>query len=410
MHTEKLFQIVKQYIEHTSSPLLIKLLINGLKVDMNYQKGKLQKITMMDQEHLGLDVTHVVRASVDVPDKIPFTGFVSVRAYVIHTFSDFEKMNMKGEYLDHKDLTKKLMVRQMDGEQNKLRVIASSIVDINDYDNENILTEMERLEFLLNQGFHVVYHERLENYKEIRRYYDTFLEYHRKEIGYSISGLQILTADSHGFTDGLILPFSPDKVVLTVEDCFPKVDSTGKINPILKIKAIDMAGDRYFSLRLPNYSKIKLMDIRIGDQVLMQDVHTLIGVEIEKRTGTEISITEPINCPKCGDKLKSDAEQLYCMNMNCKMKRGSEKDYQKKEIEGKTIVITGTLSIRRYEFRKLIEQSGGILAGVVTNQTDFLLVGEKGIGTVKYRKAQSLKVPIVTEAQFRLMIDKEKDQ
>lgn len=406
MYTEKLFQKLKQYIEITSSPLLIKLLINGLQVDITYQKRQLQKITMMDQDHCEVDVTQVVRASMDVPDKIPFSGLVKVRATVIHTFSDFEKKNAKGEYLDHKDLTKKIILQQMDGAQNKLRVIVSSIVDINGLDSGSFHTELESLEFLMKQGFNVVYHEQLVNtYKDMLRYYKTFHEYHRKEIGYSISGLQILAANTLGCKEEFILPFSPDEVILTVYDIYPEVNPTGKIEPAIKIKANDMAGERYFTLRLPNFSMIKSLDIRIGDHVLMEDVHTIIGVEKGKRTGSEICVVQPEICPNCGSKLEINDEHSYCINRECRNKPISNQEVRKHGLEGKTVVITGTLSIRRYEFRKLIEQAGGTLAGVVTNQTDFLLIGAKGVGTVKYRKAESLKIPIITEEQFRLMID-----
>ncbi|WP_455662694.1 BRCT domain-containing protein, partial [Pradoshia sp.] len=47
-------------------------------------------------------------------------------------------------------------------------------------------------------------------------------------------------------------------------------------------------------------------------------------------------------------------------------------------LDGKTIVITGVLSKRRYDFRKDIEALGGTLAGTVTNRVDFLLMGTNG--------------------------------
>ena len=403
--TGKLYQQLKQYIEQTTSPLLIKLLINGLKVDMTYQQGQLQKITMIDQDNFEVDVTKAVRSSVDVPEKIQFIGLVKVRANVIHTFADFEKMNWNGEYLHHKELTKKGLLQQNNCEENKVRVIVSNVVDIDGLDSGSFHTEMESLEFLIKQGFHVVYHENIECSSEgIMRYYNTFQEYQRNEIGYSVLGLQILSANSYGCNDGFILPFSPDEAILTVENIYPEVNSSGKIEPVITIKVHDLAGERNVSLRLPTFSLIRSMDIRIGDQVLMSDVHSIIGVETKKRTGKEIPVINPEWCPICGTEIKNDTNYQYCINIDCGSKSTVNQEFRQPGIMGKTIVITGTLSIRRYDFRKLIEQAGGILAGTVTNQTDYLLIGAKGIGTTKYRKAQSLKVPIITEEQFRLMI------
>ena len=404
MHTEKIKQQLVQYIEQTPSPLFITLLIDGLPVDIIYQFGQLQKITILDQVKHEKDVTKEVKGSVDLPAEISFKGFLKVRAHVIHTFSDYEKMNGNGEFLDHRDLTKKTIENRTECEQNKLRVIVSDSIDIIDSTIENSCSEIERLEFLIKQGFHVVYHEQVEKCsEEIMKYYRTFLEFHRKEIGYSVSGLQLIPASSHNCHDRFILPFPSDGVGLLVEDIHSEIYSNGKIKPVLKVKATDLAGERYFSHCLPNISLIKSLDIRIGDQILMEDVHTITGVIAEIRTGTEVCYVPPDVCPRCGELLKNVSGELYCIHPQCTHALDSIQD--KRGVNGMTFVITGTLTVRRYEFRKLIEKAGGALAGVVTSQTNYLIVGSKGIGTVKYRKAQSLKIPMLSEEQFRMMIE-----
>ena len=73
----------------------------------------------------------------------------------------------------------------------------------------------------------------------------------------------------------------------------------------------------------------------------------------------------------------------------------------KSRLDGKTVVITGVLSKRRYDFRKDIEALGGTLAGTVTKTVDFLLMGTNGTGTTKYQKAMKLGIPIMTEEQFK---------
>ena len=401
MDIEKIEVELQNFLAEQTSPLLIKLLINGLPVVITYQSGLLQEITMIDEGKLGLDITKAVRVSRDLPERIPFNGVLKVQANVILTFSDFEKMNQKGEYLDHKDLTRKVIGTQMDIEQKKLRVIVSEIAEIR---SEPINSEMNWKEFLLHQGFKVVYHERINNSsEEIIRYYKTFLEFHREEIGYSVSGLQIIPTDSSNSDEKFIMPFPPDEVSLKVEDISPEIHSNGKIIFVLKIKADDLAGQRHFSLYLSDFTLIKSMDIRVGDRIYMEDVRTITGVDIGNRTGRELPYTPPDACPKCGDTIKIDSGEFYCVHPDC---RDGSDPYQQENngVKGMTFVITGTLSTRRYEFRKLIEESGGELAGVVTKRIDYLIVGAKGIGTVKYRKAQSLNIPMISEEQFRMMI------
>jgi DNA ligase (NAD+) len=74
-----------------------------------------------------------------------------------------------------------------------------------------------------------------------------------------------------------------------------------------------------------------------------------------------------------------------------------------KALEGKTIVVTGTLKkFTRDEIQELIAQHGGRAASSVSKKTDFVLAGEEA-GS-KLAKAQSLGVPVITEEQFEQML------
>lgn len=64
----------------------------------------------------------------------------------------------------------------------------------------------------------------------------------------------------------------------------------------------------------------------------------------------------------------------------------------------KYIVITGTLTRPRNDVIKAIEDLGGIVQNAVSKKTNFLIIGDKP-GS-KFAKAQSLKVPIVSEEEF----------
>ena len=71
---------------------------------------------------------------------------------------------------------------------------------------------------------------------------------------------------------------------------------------------------------------------------------------------------------------------------------------------GKTFVITGTLpSMTREEATKAIEELGGKVAGSVSKKTTYLLAGEDA-GS-KLEKARALGTPILSEAEFRDLIN-----
>jgi len=69
---------------------------------------------------------------------------------------------------------------------------------------------------------------------------------------------------------------------------------------------------------------------------------------------------------------------------------------------GKTVVITGTLSVERKQFQTLLEAAGARASGSVSAKTDYLVAGES-TGS-KLTKAQSLGVTVLTEDQARAML------
>ncbi len=76
-----------------------------------------------------------------------------------------------------------------------------------------------------------------------------------------------------------------------------------------------------------------------------------------------------------------------------------------KNIEGKTFVLTGTLSRPRGDTEKLIESMGGKTSSSVSKNTDYVLAGENA-GS-KLVKAQELGIKIISENEFEQLINKE---
>ncbi len=73
------------------------------------------------------------------------------------------------------------------------------------------------------------------------------------------------------------------------------------------------------------------------------------------------------------------------------------------KLEGKTLVVTGTLSrYTREEINELIHEHGGKAAGSVSKKTDFLIAGENA-GS-KLEKAEKLEVAVISEDEFIKMI------
>ena len=68
-------------------------------------------------------------------------------------------------------------------------------------------------------------------------------------------------------------------------------------------------------------------------------------------------------------------------------------------LSGQSFAITGTLGMPRTEMETRIKAAGGKIVDAVTRKTTFLVTGEDPGGT-KYRKAQELSIPLLTEPEL----------
>lgn len=74
-----------------------------------------------------------------------------------------------------------------------------------------------------------------------------------------------------------------------------------------------------------------------------------------------------------------------------------------RKLDGKTVVVTGTLQqMGREEAKQLIRDHGGKASGSVSKKTDYLVAGEKA-GS-KLTKAEELGVTVLTEEEFLTML------
>ncbi len=78
--------------------------------------------------------------------------------------------------------------------------------------------------------------------------------------------------------------------------------------------------------------------------------------------------------------------------------------FDPQQFAGKTFVFTGTLSLfTREQAEELVRERGGAATGSVSKNTAYLVAGEKA-GS-KLTKAAQLKIPVLTEAQFKTMLE-----
>ena len=69
-----------------------------------------------------------------------------------------------------------------------------------------------------------------------------------------------------------------------------------------------------------------------------------------------------------------------------------------------SFVISGTFSDSRDYLKNIIQLNGGKNVSALSNKTDYLIAGENA-GSKKTEKALSLKIPIISELDFKKMLE-----
>lgn len=136
--------------------------------------------------------------------------------------------------------------------------------------------------------------------------------------------------------------------------------------------------------------------------------------EILKKTEEELAAVDdigPIIAASIFSFFSSDVgratlEDFRALGLNMGEPVPEEDESVVKKLDGKTLVVTGTLTrFTRTEIKELIQQHGGRASSSVSKKTDFLVAGEAA-GS-KLAKAQELGVTVLSEDQLFEMLESE---
>lgn len=216
-----------------------------------------------------------------------------------------------------------------------------------------------------------------------------------------LSGKTIETLHSNGFLDKIsdLYRLKDRRDELLQIERFGKKSVDNLLAAIEQSKTRDLA--RFiFSLSIPNVGKIMSEDLakyyKTVDNLINNFSYNQIlsldsfGEVYANSTTSWLSNIENIRLIK----------DILSVGVSPQEVKAVKTDSNK--LDGKTFVITGTLSQPRKYFEELIIKNGGILGSGVNKNTNYLLAGEKA-GS-KLAKAEKLNITIIDEATFMNMI------
>ena len=323
---------------------ILELKLDGLSISLIYENGVLVQAVTRGDGQVGEDVTENIMEIKTIPKKLKKNVSLEVRGEIILPISSFNRINQERE-----DEGEDVFANPRNAASGTIRQLDKTIVAERGLDcylyylvnaeNYGINTHLESIEYIEKLGFKTTkIFEKYTDFKELEKSIDKWHN-DRKKLDYETDGLVIKVNnfalyETLGYTTksprwAIAYKFPAEQVKTKLMDVTFQVGRTGVITPVAELEAVNLSGSVVKRASLHNFDEIRRKDIKISDNVIVEKaaeiIPQVVNVVFDDRTGKEIEIQEPANCPVCNSELAHEEGlvALKCHNPLCpeKVKR-----------------------------------------------------------------------------------------
>ncbi len=305
-----------------------ELKIDGLAVELIYEKGILVKGSTRGDGLIGEDVTQNLKTIEGIPLKLRQELDISVKGEVFCPLKEFKKIS--------KDFSNPRNVAAGSLRQLNSEITASRNLDVFFYDISGleIKTHQEKHQKLKELGLKInKYNQYCQNLEEVIDFYNQ-IQKKRDKLAYEIDGVVIIINNDNLFNQlgvvgksprGAIAFKFPAKQTTTIlKNIKVQIGRTGAVTPVAELEPVLLGGALISKATLHNKDEIKRLGVKINDTVVIQRagdvIPDIVKVVKELRTGQEKDFSMPKICPFCSNKLKQEEVILRCINKKCPAK------------------------------------------------------------------------------------------
>lgn len=298
---------------------LTELKIDGLKVVLTYEKGKLVTAATRGDGVFGEDVTLNVRTIESVPLVLSQPLNIIVEGEIWMSVSELARINREraksgeAQFANPRNVAAG-SIRQLDPKVAASRKLDTFIYDIARMEGVYPKTQEEELRLLRELGFKTNPNfEQCTNIDDVIVFWKKWQKKSTKE-DYWIDGV-VVKVNEHEYQEALgytgkgpryaiALKFPTEQVTTIVEDIVLQVGRTGVLTPVAHLRPVSVLGTVVSRATLHNEDEIERLDVRIGDTVVLEKagdvIPDIIKVITEMRSGKEKKFIFPTHVPACG--------------------------------------------------------------------------------------------------------------
>ncbi|EMF27043.1 MULTISPECIES: NAD-dependent DNA ligase LigA [Streptomyces] len=319
---------------------LCELKVDGLAVNLTYERGRLVRAATRGDGRTGEDITPNVRTIAEIPDRLAgdtVPDVVEIRGEVYFPMEKFQELNARLVEAGDKPFANPRnaaagSLRQKDPRVTATRPLHMVVHGIGVLEGYKGLTRLSQGYGLLKEwGLPTSPHNRvvddLEGVREFIAYYGE----NRHSVAHEIDGVVVkldeiplqgrLGTTSRAPRWAIAYKYAPEEVNTKLVNIRVGVGRTGRVTPYAQVEPVTVAGSEVEFATLHNQDVVKAKGVLIGDTVVLRKagdvIPEILGPVADLRDGSEREFVMPSECPECGTPLRPMKEgdvDLRCPN------------------------------------------------------------------------------------------------
>ena len=318
---------------------LCELKIDGLAVNLLYEKGRLVRALTRGDGRTGEDVTNNVKTIQGIPHQLAGSNHparVEIRGEVYFPVEAFGDLNAslveagKAPYANPRN-TAAGSLRQKDPRVTASRGLRMLVHGIGLREGFELTRQSQAYDLFREWGLPISTHYRvLESVEEVQQFIDQYGA-ERHSVEHELDGIVIkvdeislqrqLGSTSRAPRWAIAFKYPPEEVNTKLLDILVNVGRTGRVTPFGVMEPVVVAGSTVERATLHNADEVRRKGVLIGDTVVLRKagdvIPEILGPVVDLRDGTEREFVMPTECPSCGTPLAPEKEgdkDIRCPN------------------------------------------------------------------------------------------------
>ncbi|WP_435869654.1 NAD-dependent DNA ligase LigA [Actinoplanes xinjiangensis] len=318
---------------------LCELKIDGLAINLTYEKGVLVRAATRGTGRVGDDVTPNVRTIADIPERLTgddLPDLVEVRGEIYFPAEAFAALNAmlveqgRPTYMNPRNAASGSL-RQKDPRVTAARGLGMVVHGLGAREGFSPASQSAAYEAMRAWGLPVSSRWKLVDDLAGVREFIEFYGRHRHDVEHDIDGVVVkiddvaiqgrLGSTSRAPRWAIAYKYPPEEVTTRLLDIAVNVGRTGRVTPYAVVEPVVVAGSEVEFATLHNAQEVVRKGVLIGDTVVLRKagdvIPEILGPVLELRPADARAFVMPTECPDCGTPLAPAKEgdiDIRCPN------------------------------------------------------------------------------------------------